>query len=231
MVIMALSPSTKKYIRKKPVVRLVAPRRILASTTGLDDSPRIPFWAGMAVLALVLVVFFGILWGWSVTHPEIHLHANFLMAINGTPKDFSLSEFQSPVNCGTEVEYRAGPQVHLHNNNGGAIHVHSPNVTYGDFFASEMLGMQLSEHCFTDETGAQWCDQANGNKWQFFVNGVAVSNLSNLVVQDLDRVLLLYGYYTPKQLEYWQDQIPTDACQFSGKCPITDPLANVECST
>lgn len=229
---MALSPSTKKYVRNKPTPRLVAPRRILASHTGFDSSPRIPFWAGVVGVGIVLLLLVGIILGWSILHPPVHIHANFLMVISGNQKDFSLSEFQSPVFCGPTInDSREEANVHLHNNNGGVIHVHAENVTYGDFFAAHELGMELSEHCFADENGSRWCDQANGNRWQYFLNGEPVSDLSLMVVNDLDQALLLYGYYTPKQLDYWMKKMPTDACQFSGKCAITDSFVDAECGT
>lgn len=190
-------------------------------------------WLALGILG-VLIFFLALnalpAWWQSLQpQPSVHLHANFLMVMNGKEKDFSLDSFQSPVSCGIN-EPTEEVQVHLHQNNGGVIHVHEKNITYADFFASEKLGMQLSDHCFWDENGSQWCDTEK-DRWKFYVNGVETPNLPDTVIQDEDVVLLLYGYYTPSQIGYYDKKVPHDACEYSHTCPTTNPLTEDNCST
>lgn len=160
---------------------------------------------------------------------EVHIHANFLMVLKGNAKDFSLDSFQSPVSCGIEEKHSDELEVHLHQNNGGVIHVHEKGVTYSDFFASEKITMELSERCLVDENGKNWCNTEK-DTWRFFLNGEETPNLPQIVIDDNDSALLLYGYYTPSQINFYQKQIPTDACEYSHTCPTTNPLTEDNCS-
>lgn len=133
-----------------------------------------------------------------------HEHAAFIINVNGTPIDFSQDRYQ--------VQSRL---IHVENGDGFTVHRHTDKVSFGEFLNS--VGMRIEDNCFivTDETsdqqGQQQQQQAQGREYcsneqrelRAFVNGNELeppSTLGDYVIEDNDRILLIYGNQTAQQL-------------------------------
>ncbi|MDO8626938.1 MAG: hypothetical protein Q7K42_00600 [Candidatus Diapherotrites archaeon] len=147
---------------------------------------------------------------------EYHVHADFLVVLNGEAKDFSLPEFQSnkPFNS-TESDKSKSPLTHLHDGKGNVVHVHAKGVTWKMFF--ESIGMNINGNCFTDEKKDQYCSM------RYFVNGEEFPEIADKEILDLDRVLITYPLETEenaleKEIQKELAQVTDEACIPSGKC-------------
>ena len=160
---------------------------------------------------------------------EVHVHANFALFLDGQQFDFTKAEFMSIEPCeissdtvpnvyahGESIDLR--DVIHLHDGNGGTIHVHAPDLRYHDFFAS--LKMRFEDGSFTDHEGNIYEDN-DEKHFRFFVNNEEVETLAESLIRDLDRVLITYG---PRDRSFESIQaeliqIPHDACVYSETCP------------
>ncbi|MGH9952460.1 MAG: hypothetical protein ACRD5J_12585 [Nitrososphaeraceae archaeon] len=134
-----------------------------------------------------------------------HEHAAFIININGTPIDFSQERYQ--------VQSRL---IHVENGNGFTLHRHTDKVPF-EFLRS--VGMRIEDNCFiiTDETSDQQGQQqqqqqqaqereycSNGqSELRVFVNGNELeppSSLGDYILEDIDRILLIYGNQAAQQL-------------------------------
>ena len=120
-----------------------------------------------------------------------HSHADFKLYIEGVPYDFSQEKYQEPSGVeGQETCGDDGKMADLHDGDGDVVHKHATGVTWGYFFST--LNMTLADSCFTLDNGTGYCN-GNGKKWEYFVNGDAVSSVKDLEMHDLDQVLITYG--------------------------------------
>src|SRR3989338_2905658 len=136
------------------------------------------------IAASVIIVLVGIVAGYvfiSLQHKPFHEHANFALYLNGERYNFSQERYMTTED--NEVGLRAF--VHMHDMNGGAIHLHTPGMTLGIFF--ESIGIQLNSTCLVMDNGTSYC---SGGK--MYVNG-GQSNEFDRQVPDLDRILLTFG--------------------------------------
>ncbi len=176
----------------------------------------------------------------SLSDPDFHEHADFVMFISGEQFDFSLEEFMSVEPCKIadnsifQTAYAHGDEellneedyegenylkeiVHLHNGVGEVIHIHKEGVTYGDFFGS--LEMEFDDEVFVDHLG-NIVENDSENEFRFFVNGEEVDSISGQEIRDLDRTLITYG---PRDRDFDDVQIEmakigNDACYYSETC-------------
>lgn len=158
---------------------------------------------------------------------EYHVHVDFLVVLQDKFKDFSKLEFMSNKDPRSgEIDASKSPIVHLHDGIGRVVHVHSPGVTWSLFF--DTLGMKLTDSCFVDETGKQFCEDEE-NKLRFFVKHDGDQYYSELdflaetELLDLDQVLILFGQHSDADILFWQSQVSNNACIYSEKCPQRGP--------
>lgn len=126
-----------------------------------------------------------------------HEHAAFLIKIDGSPIDFSQGKYQ--------VKSR---YIHVENNDGTTLHRHATGATFGDFLRS--VGMQLNseDNCFTTDAGNQYCNFGD-NVLKSYLNGntTSLASLSKYVINDNDRILVLYGNETKTEIDTELDDL------------------------
>ncbi len=120
-----------------------------------------------------------------------HEHAVFAVKLDGEAIDFSQLKYQVGT---TRNQY-----IHVERGDGTTLHRHSTNVPVGEFFRS--VGMSISDGCFVDDNGTQFCDGTDGNQLRFFVNGTEQESIMGYVLQPNDRILVIYGNETQKELQ------------------------------
>lgn len=136
-----------------------------------------------------------------------HAHVDFKVFMGGDEVSFNKEEFS---------EANRFVHVHIGNANGDKIiHVHSTNISIGDFFTT--LGMEFNSECFILETDESFCND-DEKKLKFFVNGEENSDFGNYVMQDLDRILVTYGS-DENQIQEQIEKVTDFSCIFSGQCP------------
>lgn len=164
---------------------------------------------------------------------EFHEHANFAVFINGEKFDFARPEFMHVKPCvgknfllETTYAHTETPEgdfadfsdvIHMHDLDGGVIHVHEEGRTYHDFF--DGIGMAVTESTFFDQEQNLYQDDAN-NEIRFFLNGEEVDDIAATEVRNLDRVLITYGPRgrSEEQILRELSQVPDNACVASGVC-------------
>ena len=108
-----------------------------------------------------------------------HVHAAFAVKINGEKLDFSQEKYQ------VKSQY-----IHVENNDGNTLHRHATGVPVGEFFAN--LGMNVTDSCFTLENKTSYCSNGNSNL-EFYVNGNKTNSIANYILNEDDRILIVYG--------------------------------------
>ena len=155
---------------------------------------------------------------------EFHEHANFAVFLNDVQFNFNQSKYMT--NESTEVGKRQF--VHMHDMNGGIIHLHAPGITLGRFFDS--LGMQLNSTCLTLDNGSSYCTSENSSL-KMYVNGAQANEFDALQLHDLDKVLISYGPHSDPMIQNQISSVPSDACIYSGKCAAPPGFVNTESLT
>ena len=148
----------------------------------------------MKLVALMLAA--ALVFGCAGPSPKLgaygssHEHADFKVYVNDKAVNFSQEKYMSPgvegVDCGNDTTKLA----HLHNMDGGLVHKHARGVTWAYFFST--LNMNLTDSCLVLDNGTGYCN-GNGKRWEYSVNGDAVSSIKDLEIHDKDRVLITYG--------------------------------------
>ncbi|MBI2134237.1 hypothetical protein HYU11_06190 [Candidatus Woesearchaeota archaeon] len=120
---------------------------------------------------------------------DVHLHADFKVVMNGTEISFSKKEYD---------ERNAFVHLHLGQADGDkVIHLEAKRINLGHFFNT--LGMKLTSNCF-EADGKKWCG-GNGKELMLFVNGTRNLELDDYEPRNNDRMLLIYGSYSNKELK------------------------------
>lgn len=119
-----------------------------------------------------------------------HEHAAFLVKINGKNIDFSLPKYQ------VQSDY-----IHVENGDGTTLHRHATNVTFADFLDSVKMSIdrENNNNCLLFDNGTQYCDDIQ-HKLNAFINGNQTTAISNYVINNNDRLLLVYGNETDDQI-------------------------------
>ena len=124
-----------------------------------------------------------------------HEHAVFEVRINGSPIDFSLSRYQV-----------ASQFIHVEGGDGTTLHRHSTSVPTGEFLKS--VRMNIENDCFISDDGNQFCEDES-NQLRYFVNGTERSSIMDYVLQDNDRILVIYGSESQEQIQAAIDRLNT----------------------
>lgn len=160
----------------------------------------------------------------SSNKEEFHEHANIAVYLNDEILNLSDSKYMHFSACGFldkehEDEIQESPieKIHLHDNNGGVIHVHKEGLTYADFF--EGINMELADTYFVDDEGVRYEDNSS-KQLRFYLNGEEVQSVGTKEVRNLDKVLITYND-TSRSTESINNEllrVPNDACISSGVC-------------
>ncbi len=120
-----------------------------------------------------------------------HVHASFLAKLHGDTFAFS----------GPAYQIKSSWQ-HFEAGDGTTIHRHATGVTLGFLFESMRIG--LDDECFSYQASAggerRFCTDENFSL-KFYVNHEPVDNLTDLVFEDGDRILLSYGGEDQTQID------------------------------
>jgi hypothetical protein len=130
-----------------------------------------------------------------------HEHAAFIINVNGTPIDFGQDRYQ--------LQSRL---IHVEGGDGFTLHRHTDKVPFGEFLRSVHMG--IDNNCFSvaegvngqpgqqQGQGQEYCSN-DQNKLRVFVNRNqlgAPSAINDYILNDDDRILVLYGNQTADQL-------------------------------
>jgi len=132
-----------------------------------------------------------------------HTHAAFLVKVNGDNIDFSQPQYQV-----------VSDYIHVENGDGTTLHRHATNVTFAEFLKSVKMDIDEENNCLDFTNGTQYCNN-NDNQLRIFVNGSPTDSISNYVINDNDRLLVIYGNETEEQLTEAFDELNKIQIQFT----------------
>jgi hypothetical protein len=116
-----------------------------------------------------------------------HEHAVFEVRIDGDPIDFSQPRYQ------VRSQY-----LHVENGDGTTLHRHSTHVPIGEFFRS--VGMSVETDCFVSDNGSRFCEDET-NQLRYFVNGAERSSITDYILEENDRILIIYGNESEQEIQ------------------------------
>lgn len=131
----------------------------------------------------------------TVPQAAVHYHANFFVVKDGVIQDYSDNTYMEFEPCALDEKhgfFEKEERVHLHNNVGSVVHVHSPGIKWGELFS--IIGI--------DGTGAS-----------YMIQGKSVDDLDKAVIQPQDRALIILGT-VPKDVDALFDHVPSDAIEY-----------------
>jgi len=111
-------------------------------------------------------------------YSQIHETATIDVIIFGDAYDFASSVYQNKDNS---IRFEGG--------NGHVLHRYSEFATLGQLFNS--FGMSLTKDCLVFRDGRNFCND-NDYSLKFLVNGKTYSSLSQYVINDGDRIQIIY---------------------------------------
>ena len=153
----------------------------------------IPAIVGIIAITIVLAILFprndvSATYG---TVGSAHEHAALLVDLNGTKIDFAQQKYMVRSNY-----------IHMESYNGTldgtTLHKHATKVPIGEFVKS--LGMDISNGCFITDENKRFCDSDN-SKLRFYVNGNQTNDIMGYVLNDDDRILVIYGNQSSSEIE------------------------------
>jgi len=126
----------------------------------------------------------------------VHYHANWAVYVDGERLDLKADRYMEDVGaCVAGGEVLPTQRVHMHNNEQDVVHVHHRGVTWGHFLAN--LGFVLGRDVLVLDDGRRF-EEGDGRSLKFIVNGFAVPEIRNRLIESGDRLLISYG---PESLE------------------------------
>ena len=132
-----------------------------------------------------------------------HEHAAFLVKVNGQNIDFSQPQYQ------VQSDY-----IHVENGDGTTLHRHATNVTFVDFLKSVKMDIDKKNNCLAFTNGTEYCDDEN-NKLRTFINGNSTGSISDYILNNNDRLLVIYGNETDEQIANALDELNKIKIQYN----------------
>ena len=125
-----------------------------------------------------------------------HEHAAILVRIFGDKFDFSLPDYQVK-----------SPYIHFESQNGDTIHRHASNVPLGFLFKSIKIGFDDNCFIFPDKKPEHTFCTNEDYSLKFYVNHEKVPSISNYVLKEDDRILVLYGNENQTQIDSYLTEL------------------------
>lgn len=155
------------------------------------------FWRAYRPVLVLLAIGFigGFLWlaamrFFLVKSDEVHYHANFAVYINGVREEFKeFTYYEEIAACTSDYADNPKGRVHMHDQVNDVIHVHDARVTYGNFFQN--IGWNVGKDYVATTDKLYRAD--NKNEVVYLLNGEKVQSITNLVIGNMDRLLVVYG--------------------------------------
>jgi len=136
-----------------------------------------------------------------------HEHAAFLIKINEKNIDLSIPKYQ------VQSDY-----IHVENGDGTTLHRHATNVTFGDFLETIKMNLdkENNNNCLVFDNGTNYCDD-NANKLNAYINGnsTGIEAISNYIINDNDRLLVIYGNETENEINRAVKEVNDIEIQFT----------------
>ncbi len=145
----------------------------------------IPYLVGFATAAILILGIRAI----RYKDPHTHYHANFAIYINGVREGLKDPSYYEEIASCSDEDKRPQHRAHLHDNVADVVHVHDKLVTWGALLANIRYGG--GEEYLATPTKSYQADDTH--KMHFILNGKDVSNVSNQIIGDKDRLLISYG--------------------------------------
>ena len=134
-----------------------------------------------------------------------HEHAAFLVKVNGQNIDFRQPKYQ------VQSDY-----IHVENGDGTTLHRHSTNVTFADFLKSINMDIDRKNNCLVFTNGTKYCDNDdNDNKLRIFINENSTNSISDYILKNNDRLLVMYGNETNEQIAKALDEVNKIEIQYT----------------
>lgn len=119
-----------------------------------------------------------------------HNHAVFAVKLDGQAIDFSQDRYQ--------VRSTGNQYIHVENGDGTTLHRHSTKVPFGEFLKS--VNMDIRDGCFFRDDGRQFCEDQD-KQLRFYRNSTELGSVMDYVVQENDRLLIIYGNETQEEIQ------------------------------
>jgi hypothetical protein len=132
-----------------------------------------------------------------------HEHAAFLVKVNGQNIDFSQPKYQ------VQSDY-----IHVENGDGTTLHRHATNVTFVDFLKSINMDIDKKNNCLVFTNGTKYCGD-NNNKLRTFINGDSSKSISDYIITNNDRLLVIYGNENEEKLNEALEELNKIKIQFT----------------
>ncbi len=133
-----------------------------------------------------------------------HTHAAFLVKVNGENIDFRQPQYQV-----------VSDYIHVENGDGTTLHRHATNVTFVEFLKSVKMDIDEQNNCLVfNNNGTEYCNN-NFNQLRTFVNGNPTNSISDYVINDNDRLLVMYVKETEEQLTEALNELNKIEIQFT----------------
>lgn len=116
-----------------------------------------------------------------------HEHAVFAIILEGQKIDFSQPRYQ-----------QASQFIHVEGGDGTTLHRHAEEVPFSLFLDS--VRMDIQDDCFVHDDGTQFCENED-NQLRYYVNGDEVISISDYVLEEEDRLLVIYGNQTEEEIQ------------------------------
>lgn len=128
---------------------------------------------------------------------ETHYHANFAVYVDGKQEQFSNPLLYEEISeCSISTDKKPGERAHLHENIKDVVHVEDSAVTWGNFFQN--INWNVSDKYL--DTSEDLLVNTETKKVAYVLNGEEVSNITNKVIGDKDRLLVSYGTATKDEI-------------------------------
>ena len=116
-----------------------------------------------------------------------HDHASILVKIFGDTFSFDGPAFQIK-----------SPWIHFEGRDGSTIHKHATGVTLGYLF--DTLSIGLDDQCYVFPDGKSYCTNEDYTL-KFFINEEPVPDIREHVINEDDKILIIFGAETPEEID------------------------------
>ena len=167
---------------------------------------------GITGILIGMLVILGIRFVSYQPPKDVHYHANFAVYIDGKQEQFSNPLLYEEISeCSISTEKKPSERAHLHENVKDVVHVEDSAVTWGNLF-----------HNINWNVGDKYLDTSDillvnteTKKVTYVLNGEEVSNITNKVIGDKDRLLVSYGTATNDEINKQFSTVATSAEKYN----------------
>ncbi len=164
---------------------------------------------GVLVGALTIL---GIRFATYAAPADTHYHANFAVYVDGKQEQFSNPFLYEEISeCSISTEMKPGERAHLHENIKDVVHVEDSAVTWGNFFQN--INWNVSDKYL--DTSEVLLVNTETKKVTYVLNGEEISDITNKVIGDKDRLLISYGTSTKDEINKQFSSVATSAEKYN----------------